>query len=124
MTNDKPGSKKLVERGIKNTKLKKKLGEICVYCGSDNKLIQTIDHIISITRGGEDTEQNKQVACVFCNWLKGGLTDKEFKKYYKALMAMKDLNKMKFVTGEFKIFFSPFGHPKDLKDLEETDESR
>ena len=122
MGTDKPGSPVLIKRGIKNTKLKKKLGESCVYCGCNNKLILTIDHIIPKARGGPDTDENKQVTCVFCNWLKGALTEAEFKKYFKALMVMKDLNKIKLETGEFKIFFSPFGYPKDLKDVVEKKE--
>jgi len=120
MGNDKPGSPALRKRGIKNTKLKKKLGEFCVYCGCTNKLILTIDHIKPIVRGGVDADENKQVTCVICNWLKGALTDAEFKKYYLALMKMKDLNKMKFQTGDLKIFFSAFGHPKSLKDIVEN----
>ena len=110
---------KLVKKGIRNSKLKKKLGEVCVYCGCTNKLILTIDHIKPLVRGGDDTDENKQVACVICNWLKGSLTDAEFKKYYKLLLTMKDLNKVKLSTGDLSIFFRAFGYPKSLKDIVE-----
>ena len=113
--------KELIKKGIKNTRLKKKLGEKCVFCDCNNKLLLTIDHIKPLIRGGEDTDENKQVLCVLCNWLKGGLTNTEYKKYYQAINILKDLNKTKFEIGEFKINFSQFGHPKSLKDIEENE---
>lgn len=108
-----------MKKGIKNSILKKKLGEHCVYCGCVNKLILTIDHITPLSRGGGDNDENKQVTCIVCNWLKGSLTDAEFKKYFKSLMNLKDLNKIKLNTGDFALLFSQFGVPKKLKDVED-----
>jgi len=109
--------KELIELGINNTKLKKKLGEKCVYCGCTNKLVLTIDHKKPRVRGGEDIDKNKQVTCMICNWLKGGLTPTEFKKYYYALGVMKDLIKINLVFKDIKILFNSSGHPKLLKDI-------
>ena len=69
--------------GIKKNNLRKKLGEVCVYCGCKNKLILTIDHKTHLARGGVDNEKNKQVCCFICNQFKGVLTHEEFKKYNK-----------------------------------------
>jgi len=66
----------------------------CVYCNCDNPLMLTKDHIIPKVRGGPDVEENIQPCCWICNQLKGGLTDKEFKKYYRALKLLKGLYKV------------------------------
>jgi len=86
--------KKKILSGLRRNNMKKKLGEICVYCGCTNKVALTIDHKIPFRRGGKDTEDNKQVCCFICNQLKGALTHNEFKKYLKALEILKDLNKL------------------------------
>ena len=48
-------------KGIRNNKLKKSLGENCVYCECNNVLILTIDHLKPLVRGGDDSNKNKQV---------------------------------------------------------------
>lgn len=114
-------NKTAARRGVKNSILKKKLGNKCVYCGCENKLILTIDHIIPTARGGEDTNENKQVCCFICNQLKGALNHAEFKKYYKALMILKDLNKIKLNIQEPELLFAPHAYPKTLKELKEKE---
>lgn len=42
-----------------------KRDEVCVYCGSDEKL--TLDHIISVYYGGHTVFHNIVVACLSCN---------------------------------------------------------
>jgi len=42
----------------------------CVKCGSLEKL--ELDHIIAITEGGDNSEENIQVLCKSCNIKKGG----------------------------------------------------
>jgi len=44
-------------------------GKICKPCGATKKL--TLDHIIPVARGGEDTLGNMQVLCRSCNSKKG-----------------------------------------------------
>lgn len=39
------------------------------YCGSKENL--TLDHVVSIARGGPHTEDNLVVACASCNSSKG-----------------------------------------------------
>ncbi len=41
----------------------------CAYCGSKDNL--TIDHIIPLSRGGTNREDNLQCLCRDCNNLKG-----------------------------------------------------
>jgi 5-methylcytosine-specific restriction endonuclease McrA len=51
-----------------STKLKKQIAEgtaICVKCGSKENL--TIDHIVSIAKGGKTEEGNLQIMCAKCN---------------------------------------------------------
>lgn len=110
------------KKGIYNNKLKKKLGEQCVYCGCNNILILTIDHIKPLARGGEDSKKNKQVVCFTCNQLKGILTDKEFIKYMKALKILKNLNKMKLIfnqNGQPNLLFNERAYPQTIKEMEE-----
>jgi hypothetical protein len=85
----------VVEKIKAKTKLKKKLGNKCVYCDCNNKLLLTIDHKMPKSRGGKDDDTNKQVCCWFCNQLKGSLTDNEFKKYLKSLYTLKELCKVR-----------------------------
>ena len=44
-------------------------GKICKHCGTDDKL--TLDHIIPVSKGGEDKFDNLQVLCRSCNSIKG-----------------------------------------------------
>ena len=81
----------------KKLKFKKKQKKECVYCGCTNKMALTVDHIVPKARGGGDEDSNLQITCWICNQLKGTLTDKEFKKYYKAMQDLHALCKVKFV---------------------------
>jgi 5-methylcytosine-specific restriction endonuclease McrA len=48
----------------------------CQYCGRSD-LTLTVDHVIPISRGGEDTWENLVCACVTCNNKKGDRTPEE-----------------------------------------------
>lgn len=109
-------------RGVRNNKLKKKLGEKCVYCKCENILTLTIDHKKALSRGGEDIDENKQVTCFICNQLKDVMSDKEFKEYMKALGILKDLNKIRMTfntQGQPSILFNEKGYPQTIKEMEE-----
>ncbi len=95
----------------KNLKLKKKNGNRCVYCDCTNQLILTIDHKMPVSRGGKETESNKQIACFICNQLKGSLTDSEFKKYLKCLYELKNLGKLKVEILPPKVVFNAAHYP-------------
>ncbi len=111
-------SKKFLMKGIKNIDLKKKLGEVCVYCGCKNKLLLNIDHKIPLSKGGKDIEINKQITCSFCNYLKGDLLPKEFIKYLKSLYNLYDLRKLDIRINQFHIRFSPGRFPLKSKDVQ------
>jgi hypothetical protein len=42
---------------------------ICAYCGAENST--TVDHVLPVARGGDDSEANLVCACVKCNTSKG-----------------------------------------------------
>lgn len=44
-------------------------GHQCVKCGSPERL--TIDHVIPLSAGGSNTQNNMQTLCETCNWSKG-----------------------------------------------------
>lgn len=44
-------------------------GHRCQYCGSEFNL--TIDHVIPLSKGGQDTWENLVTACLSCNNMKG-----------------------------------------------------
>lgn len=50
----------------------------CQYCGSHDEL--TLDHIIPLTQGGTNEDDNLITACVSCNSAKGTLTLEELAK--------------------------------------------
>jgi 5-methylcytosine-specific restriction endonuclease McrA len=51
-------------------------GHRCQYCGRGD-LPLTVDHVIPISRGGDDTWENLVCACVWCNNRKGDRTPQE-----------------------------------------------
>jgi 5-methylcytosine-specific restriction endonuclease McrA len=48
----------------------------CQYCGRSDVTL-TIDHVLPLSRGGEDTWENLVCACVHCNNTKGDRTPEE-----------------------------------------------
>jgi 5-methylcytosine-specific restriction endonuclease McrA len=52
----------------------------CVYCGSSNQKILTLDHVIPQSKGGPDTWDNLVTACRPCNAEKADLTLEEYGK--------------------------------------------
>ena len=101
--------------------LKARLGNECVYCGCKNELILTVDHIRPLSRNGEDTDENKQVCCYVCNQLKGSLTDKEFKSYYKSLLSLYNLGKLRITNlpSKLDLEFKSHHQPEfEIKGLE------
>lgn len=51
-------------------------GHRCQYCGRSD-LTLTIDHVVPVSRGGEETWENLVCACVRCNNKKGDRTPEE-----------------------------------------------
>lgn len=107
--------------------VKKRKGEICIFCGCTNKLILNIDHIIPLARGGENTDKNKQVTCSICNSIKGALSNDEFRKYLKALYILYDLRKVKLNNLPLLgIKFDPNQYPPEhlVKRKDEVEDGR
>ena len=94
--------------------IKDKLGRKCAFCGCTNDLLLNIDHMIPLSRNGDDVEENKQVLCYFCNSFKGSLTNEEFERYMLAIGILKDLRKIKIFLppgNQMKIEFNPHHYP-------------
>ena len=117
--------KEFHKKGAERSKLKKKLGEKCTYCGCDNPLILTVDHIVPKARGGSDDDSNKQVLCHVCNYLKGALKEKEFRAYMKSLKILQDLCKVRLVFPkdlmlEFRPAYFPSANDKPIEEVPKT----
>jgi 5-methylcytosine-specific restriction endonuclease McrA len=46
----------------------------CLRCGEDDKEKLTLDHIVPVSRGGSDEDENLQTLCKRCNEMKGNKT--------------------------------------------------
>lgn len=53
----------------------------CVYCFKDITEVNSFDHIIPIVRGGDNSPENLQLLCPFCNTSKGSKNHEEFLIY-------------------------------------------
>lgn len=113
MRRDKPRPNKQEVRDYvkKKRKIKRKNNSTCIYCKCNNPLIMTVDHRIPKIRGGEDNEKNMDCVCNICNRLKGCLTDKEFRKYLKALILLKELDKISIIIESPRIIFNHTHYP-------------
>ncbi|MHC9085030.1 HNH endonuclease [Luteimonas sp. RIT-PG2_3] len=51
---------------------------LCLYCGRDfSRQMLTRDHVVPLSRGGQDTWENVVSACFHCNSRKGGRTPQQ-----------------------------------------------
>ena len=55
----------------------------CMYCGTQQKIKLTIDHVIPRSRGGKSTFDNCVAACRPCNLKKGDRTPNEAKMFLR-----------------------------------------
>ena len=63
---------------LSNRELFLRDAHLCMYCGKQQpSQYLTRDHLVPISRGGEDTWQNVVTACRACNHLKGARTPEE-----------------------------------------------
>lgn len=53
-------------------------GWSCVYCGSRDKRVLTIDHVVPQSKGGKNSWENLVTACKICNHKKADLMLEEF----------------------------------------------
>ena len=55
----------------------------CFYCGIYVGTDYHTDHVIPISKGGENTKENIVIACPECNLMKGVKTVSEFMEYFE-----------------------------------------
>lgn len=81
-----PTRREPLRRGLKH-ELKRIHNFTCVYCGHRKPpFALQIDHMVPLTRGGSNEQENLQVTCRPCNWRKGIHTDEEFRDRYSRLV--------------------------------------
>lgn len=87
-------------------------GTSCVYCGTRNPLIMTLDHVIPTSQGGSTHADNLQPSCRICNQLKDNMSHEQFVKYLKALKILYDLNmaRLKWNEGSVMIQHKAYYH--------------
>lgn len=79
----------------KNFLTQNRLPKKCIYCGTQlNQNNATADHIIPISKGGNNSQVNLVVVCFSCNSQRGDL---EFSEYLKLKKPGYKNNKPKFI---------------------------
>lgn len=64
---------------------------LCIYCGHKYRYDELeIEHMVPKVRGGPDHIRNCQLACSRCNYIKGTMTDREFRKANLDLLPAKE----------------------------------
>lgn len=54
-------------------------GKRCAYCGEPRNLKHmTVDHVIPLSKGGTNDEENLRCACKMCNRIKNDMLPTEF----------------------------------------------
>ena len=86
----------------------------CAYCGQPGN---QIDHVIPISKGGEDHETNMVVACATCNASKKNQDAQKFqeKKYAKRFLAANPTRTHSLVSlspRDFGVFEAPLFEEK------------
>lgn len=100
---------------------------ICLYCGQN---ATTVDHIIPISKGGTDDDDNLASACTTCNYGKKNKNAQTFveKKYADQILKSKKKNDF-FVDDSTRthsiVSFSPkdfgvFEAPKNERNLQDA----
>ena len=80
----------------------------CQYCGRAD-IALTIDHVIPLSRAGEDTWENLVCACVRCNNKKGDRTpDEAFMPLRKKLMRPNHVTFIRHVMGSLDERWKPY----------------
>lgn len=75
--------RKRASRAAEREALVLRFGNKCRRCGSTENLVK--DHIIPLSRGGKDIDENKQLLCWSCNARKRNLTEEEYDQWLTAM---------------------------------------
>ena len=72
------------------TKFKKESDRVCHYCGKQivNKEDLTVDHVIPISKGGENSADNLVIACKACNREKANLNVERYSEFLNIIKIM------------------------------------
>jgi 5-methylcytosine-specific restriction endonuclease McrA len=65
--------------------IRRRLGDRCAYCGVALKGAGEVDHIVPISRGGDNSPNNLTLACLPCNRDKHAKTAQEFLNWRRRL---------------------------------------
>ena len=72
------------------TKFKRESDRVCHYCGKQisNKEDLTVDHVIPISKGGENSADNFVIACKACNREKANLNVERYSEFLNIVKIM------------------------------------
>jgi len=87
------------------------LGTMCLYCG-DITTVKNLscDHIVPISRGGSNAQDNLQFICLGCNFEKGNLRGAEYQTLIDFLNEYPEMRKI--IRTRLKMSGIVFAHRK------------
>lgn len=93
----------MTEHPIIKPHIKRRIWELqnekCVYCGRRRQLKHmTIDHIIPLSKGGTNDEENIRCSCKMCNRLKDNMLPMEFSSFLHEIF----MNNLQFCEMELQ----------------------
>ena len=105
---------------IKN--FKKESDKICFYCGKliTNKSELTVDHVVPVSKGGENDADNFVISCKACNSEKSNLSAERYAEFLNIINIMGERSVMsesleKIISGLKEIFLSLNGEILAMK---------
>ena len=87
-------------------KIKEESDKVCCYCGKEitDKEDLTLDHIVPLSKGGEDAKDNLVVSCKACNSEKADLDVTKYTHFVNIMNSLEQNNDTEFITEMFDNF--------------------
>ena len=84
------------ENRVDIVKFKKESENICYYCGKKitSKDDLTVDHVVPVSKGGENAKDNFVISCKACNREKSNLSVERYAEFLNIIKAISDSSNM------------------------------